>query len=80
MTKRAALSFVAEIDEAELAVRLMETAIGYKRPVGQTKPAAVILDEAMEALGGDSMFRFGLMARRAIDYFRECVEKGQRPS
>ena len=78
--KRHAYSFVAEIDEAELACRLMETAIGLKRPPSETRPPAVIMAEAREHLGNDSCFRFGLMARRAIEYFGECVEKGKQPS
>lgn len=78
--KRRALAFVAEIDEAELAVRLMETAIGLKRPSHETRPAREILKDAKDHLGDDDAFRFELMARRAILYFRECVEQGKQPS
>lgn len=78
--KRAALALVAEIDEAELGVRLMETAIGLKRPATEKRSAREILAHARQSLGTDQAFNFELMARRAIEYFRECIEQAQRPT
>jgi hypothetical protein len=73
------LALVAEIDEAELGVRLMEVAIGLKRPTSETRSAAMILHEAKASLANDSCFAFDRMARVAIEYFKECIEKAQKP-
>lgn len=78
--KRHALALVAEIDQDELAVRLMETAIGLKRPPTERRPPREILNEAIRELPRDASFQFDLMSRRAIEYFRECIEKAQRPT
>lgn len=84
MTKQAkarvrALALVAEIDEAELGVRLMEVAIGLKRPASETRPARMILHEAKATLDDDRCFAFDKMARVAIEYFNECIKKAQQP-
>ena len=76
--KKKAFSFVAQIDEAELAVRLMEVAIGLRRPPTETRPPEMILHEAKASLPQEDAFQFDKMARRAIEYFRECVEQGQK--
>jgi hypothetical protein len=78
--KSRALALIAEIDAAELGVRLMEVAIGLKRPQSDTRPAAMILHEAKSSLSNESCFAFDRMAKVAIEYFNECIEKAQRPS
>jgi hypothetical protein len=77
--RKSALALVTEIDEAELGVRLMEVAIGMKRPASETRPAAMILHDAKVGLPDDSMFAFDKMARVAINYFGECIKKAQPP-
>ena len=79
-TQLTSIKLVVEIDEDELAVRLMETAIGLKRPPSDMRPARKILADAKESLGDDDAFRFELMAKRAILYFGECIAKGRQPS
>jgi hypothetical protein len=77
--KRRAAFWVAEIDEAELAVRLMERGCRMKRPVDASP--GDILEEAVRAWpveGGPFPFRD--MARIAIEYLRECVNNGVVPS
>lgn len=79
--KRKGLALVAEIDEAELALRLAEIGIGLRRPSDSEKTAAELLrqlEAGWPAEGGP--FPFGTMARRAIEYFRECINKGQTPA
>ncbi len=78
--KKRALAFIAEIDEAELAVRLMEVAIGYHRPPGETMTPREILARAMAQMGPDEAFQFDKMARRAIEYFAERIKEGSVPS
>jgi hypothetical protein len=74
-------AFIAELDEAELALRLMECGCAMRRPSGSTRPVRELLDEAAEAWpSGAGQFPFGRMARLAIEYFQECINKGQRPS
>ena len=73
------LALVAEIDEAELGVRLMEVAIGMTRPPSETRPPAMILHDAKANMSDDSMFAFDKMARVAIEYFNECIKKAQAP-
>lgn len=81
--RRVASQFVAEIDEAELTVRIAEIAIGLKRPPG--KSAAECLAELEERSAADPVMKpvvasFGQMARAAVLYFGECVAKGRVPS
>lgn len=80
--KARTLAFVTEIDEAELAVRLMERGIQMKRKgANLTRPPREILAEMQASWPPEcDKFPFGDMARIAIEYFRECIEKGQRPA
>jgi hypothetical protein len=80
--KRKTLAFVTEIDEAELAVRLISRAIGLERPTGELAKSAreYLADAEKNWPPGCGPFPFGDMARIAIEYFRECIEKGQRSS
>lgn len=73
--------FVAEINADELAFRLMQIGIGMRPPPHINATEA--LDEAERnwpmpcAAGG---FPFRRMARASLEYWRECIEKGQAPS
>jgi hypothetical protein len=67
-------ALVAEIDQEELAVRMIEAMMGIPRPVGLT---------ATQTLGvGDP--ETAAMALRAsetaIRYITECINAGRRPS
>jgi len=75
--KRAAERFVAEIDETELAARVMEAAIGLIRPPG-ISAAKAMADAARSQPETAASFR--KIARVAIAYFGECVTNGRQPS
>lgn len=79
--KKRTLALVTEIDQAELAVRLMERGIGMRR-AGDTRPPREIIAEAQATWPSGMVvsFPFADMARIAIEYFGECIERGQRPS
>lgn len=78
--KRKGLALVAEIDEAELAVRLMSIAIGLTRSAENKQTPAEILAHAEATWpAACGAFPFRRMARAAIEYLGECVENGQRP-
>jgi hypothetical protein len=62
--------FIAEISEAEMAVRIAEAILGLKRPPG--KSAA----EAMDAMPEGARDDFLRAARAAILYVRESIEQG----
>jgi hypothetical protein len=63
---------IAELDEGELAVRLLEAASGTKRPAGAT-PA-----QALAIMEGDLQSAVLAMARAALDYFGECIAALQK--
>jgi hypothetical protein len=71
MTRRV---LVAELDVEELAVRLVEAAIGQTRPVGMTPAQALAATDL--ALPGEARI-FRLQANAAMEYFREQIEKAQ---
>lgn len=71
--KRKAASFIAEISEAELACRIAEAVLGLKRPPGQTA------EQAMDGMD-DAGLAFRHAARVAMDYWRECLNRGSVPS
>ena len=74
-------AFIAELDEAELALRLMECGCAMRRPLGSEQSSLELLDDAARSWPrAAGQFPFGRMARLAIEYFQECVNKGQRPS
>lgn len=75
--RRRGLALVAEIDEAELGVRLMEVAIGLKRPKTDTRRPEEILRDARANMPDGCEFQFGRMASVAIEYFNECIKKAQ---
>lgn len=78
--RRHAYSFVAEIDEAELGVRLMELGCRMKRPKDVAPPAQLLAEAEENWPPGCGPFPFSRMARLAIEYFNECIKKGQTPS
>lgn len=81
--KTIAAAFVAEIDQAELAVRLIERGCHMKRPPRTSGQEAWDQFEAAAADGSVPAYiveDFFAMAGIAIAYFGECVAKGQRPS
>lgn len=69
--------FVAEIDETELAARVMEAAIDLSRPPGMSA-AQALSDAERTAPGMAASFRH--IAQAAIAYFAECVSNGRQPS
>lgn len=74
-------SLVTEIDQAELAVRLMERGIGMRRAGDNRLPAEILAEAAATwPPGMVTSFPFGDMARIAIEFFGECIAKAQRPS
>lgn len=83
--KKAAHALVAEIDEAELAVRLAEIAIELKRPPGKTAQECMDDLKFKAGMSGQPeamkvVYDMQKMARAAIMYFGECVNRGVRPS
>lgn len=86
MTSRAqkkAADFVAEIDQAELAVRLIERGCHMKRQPGTSGQEAWGQIVAAAQAGRVPTYiveDFFAMAEIAINYLGECVAKGQRPS
>jgi len=80
--KTRALAFIAEIDQSELTVRIMEIGIGLRRTPAVTDTTAQIIATAKKnwEASGAGPFPFDRMAVAAIEYFRECVDRGQAPS
>ena len=83
--KRKASSFVAEINEMEMAARFAEIAMGFKRPPGMTGAAVTADAERRAATSGDPNTVYAVqcwrcMARAAIAYLGECIDKGSEPS
>lgn len=73
------LAFIAEIDAEELALRLTEIGCGIRRT--NNKTTREVLDKIESAWPpGAGPFPFRTMARKALEYFQECIERGQRPS
>jgi len=71
--RKAALAFIAPIDQAELACRLVEAAGKLKRPEGLTPMQCLA---AMDEVDRVTWMR---AAGAALAYVRECVEAGQVP-
>ena len=68
------LHSIAEISEAELAVRIGEAMVAMKRRRGSTA------EQALDDL--DRHFRIAVLnaARATMEYWRECIEQSQRVS
>lgn len=83
--KRKASSFVAEINEDEMAARFAEIAMGLKRPPGMSGSAVMADAERKAAASRDPYAAYAVqcwrrMARAAINYLGECIESGKAPS
>jgi hypothetical protein len=70
---------ICTIDRDELAVRLMERAIGLRRPATEKRENAAILADAAKVFPSDipGGFPFIDLAEIAIDYFFERIATGQ---
>lgn len=80
---KAAGRFIAEIDQAELAIRLIERGCHMRRPMGLSGHDAWKQFEKSAAAGEvpEYIIRdFEAMAHIAIAYFSECIEKLQKPN
>lgn len=65
-----AKKLIVEVNEAELACRLLEAWMGLSRPLGLSAEEALSVDPTAE---NDTR----RMARAALGYFLECVASGQ---
>ncbi len=66
--------YVAEINEAELAIRMAEAAIGMKRPPGKST------QECLDSFPADWGEAFGRAAKAAMTYWAECIDVANQPS
>jgi len=74
MTTALKLHSIAEISEAELAVRMCEASCGMKRPMGATAA------QTLNGIDDDVRDLWLRTARAAMEYWRECIEQSQRLS
>ncbi len=74
MTPAHKLVRIAEISEAELAVRIGEAMLGMERPAGLTA------EQALDTVSDDARDAIRQAARAAMEYWRECIEQSQRVS
>jgi hypothetical protein len=72
-TKRT-LALVSEIDADELAVRIIETLGGMKRPPGNSAA------QALAGLPAEDRAAAKRAAVAAMTYIRDCINAGQRPT
>lgn len=63
--------FVVPIDETELAVRLVESACGMRRPAGMS--AAAAWKHIEQTIRADDVEAFRRQARAAMEFFAEQV-------
>ena len=63
-------TFLAEIDGAELACRMLEAIGGLDRPVGSTAR------EALDRVQPETRTAMLRAANAAVVYLQECLEKG----
>ena len=66
--------FIAEIDEAEMAVRIAEAMLKMKRPPGLSAQAA------LASMPDGEEENFARAARAAMLYLQECVDNGTEVS
>ena len=71
-----------EIDGEELACRIAEAAIGFKRPPGMSARAALDHMRSITTRGGtpDVVPGFERAAQVAAEYIAQGAEKGRQPS
>lgn len=67
-------SFVAEIDGAELACRIVEAFTGCKRPEGYKA------EQALNSMPTETSAAAMAAAEAAARYLTECLKLGARPS
>lgn len=72
--KRKTAALIAEIDEAELAVRILEAFLWIKRPPGTTAEQALKTGHITTCNGARNA------ALAAMKYITECVNRGSQPS
>ena len=72
--------FVAELDAEELAFRLLQIGVGVRAPPWVNATEGLNEAERGWPSGGPVGFPFRRMAKAALEYVGECVEKGQRVS
>lgn len=70
-------AFVAEIDSAELTLRIAEAACDFRRPPG--RDAATCLAE-LRASDPETTASFDRIAKAAAAYLAECIRRGTQPS
>lgn len=74
---KAKAAFIAEFDQRELAVRLMEVAIGARRPLNDTSTKC--LDELPPEFQY-MRWQFMKMAEISFRYMEETINNGKAPS
>lgn len=71
--KKRAVALVGEIDETELAIRLIEAIGGLKRPPNMTN------EQLLSVTPAEALAVCRIAARTAMAYVAECLAKGERP-
>lgn len=71
--RRSAVALVGEVDETELACRMLEAAQSIRRPAGATAA------QALDSLDPASRAWIQRQARAAITYMAECLALGRKP-
>lgn len=66
--------FIIELDQGELAVRLIEASLEVSRPPGKS------VSQCLAGVPDVEFRQFLRMADAAIAWFAECSNKGTRPS
>lgn len=66
------VSTVAEISEAELAVRMCEANYGIRRPPGSTA------EQALDNMDQEVRLAWRRSAQAAMNYWRECISNMQQ--
>lgn len=72
--KTQAKRLVVSIDAEELAVRLAETVLRARRPLGKSPR------ECLAFMSGGHGALWLAAACAAMEYLRECIDTGERPS
>jgi len=72
--KKVEARYVAPIDEAELACRIVEAAGNMQRPVGMTA------QQALTSMSPEDEGSAKRSARAAMEYWRECIADANRLS
>jgi hypothetical protein len=67
------IQLLAEIDPAELAIRMCEASYGLKRPMPNAQAA-------LEAMDDDCREGWQRAAIAALEYLRECIAIARPPS